>query len=107
MRPARQAFTDRGPLTPAPERDAPGDGNRIRPSVPEGKNNMADDLGSDGPDEILVCVWCGSGVLSTEVRRGKQPVCSKCVRLLLDANLSDEEIFGGKETHGGDDPRED
>ena len=64
---------------------------------------MADEPGSVGLDEIQVCVWCGSGVLSSEVRRGKQPVCSKCVRLLLDANLSDEEIFGGKKTPGDDD----
>ena len=68
---------------------------------------MADEPGSVGPDEILVCVWCGGGVPTSEVRRGRQPVCSKCVRLLLDANLSDEEIFGGEETSGDDDARED
>ena len=68
---------------------------------------MADDPGSHGPDVILVCVWCGGGVPSSEVRRGRQPVCSKCVRLLLDASLSDEEIFGGEKTHGNDDARED
>ena len=68
---------------------------------------MADEPDSGGPDGMLVCVWCGGGVPSSEVRRGRQPVCSKCVRLLLDANLSDEEIFGGEETHGGDDSRED
>jgi hypothetical protein len=68
---------------------------------------MAEDSGSDRPDVILVCVWCGRGVPTPEVRRGKQPVCSKCVRLLLDANLSDEEIFGGEETPGDDDARED
>ena len=64
---------------------------------------MADEPVSDGPDGMLVCVWCGGGVPSSEVRRGRQPVCSKCVRLLLDANLSDKEIFGNEKTPGGDD----
>ena len=68
---------------------------------------MADDPGSHGPDVILVCVWCGGGILSSEVRQGKQPVCSKCVRLLLDANLSDEEIFGEATSGDDDDANED
>jgi hypothetical protein len=57
---------------------------------------MPKDSRSDGPEEVLVCVWCGAGVLPYEVQQGKHPVCAKCVRLLLDAGLSDEEIYGSE-----------
>jgi hypothetical protein len=46
------------------------------------------------PDEEPRCSWCNAGLRKDEVESKRQPVCERCVRMLLDAGLSDEEIFG-------------
>lgn len=45
------------------------------------------------PEEGPVCSWCGRRLIYREAERGSAPVCGKCLVLLRDAGLSDEEIF--------------
>jgi len=41
---------------------------------------------------VTLCVWCGIPLGSANIVR--QSVCVRCYELLINADLSDEEIFG-------------
>jgi hypothetical protein len=43
----------------------------------------------------LRCSWCGAQFRNDETDNNGQPVCRRCVRLLMDAGLADEAIFDG------------
>jgi hypothetical protein len=42
------------------------------------------------------CLWCNALLSDDEARHARRPVCDKCVRLLMGAEVSDEEIFGAR-----------
>jgi hypothetical protein len=56
---------------------------------------MEDDSRPGEAEEGQRCSWCGVKLREDEVREGVRQVCRRCVRRLMDAGLSDEEIFGG------------
>jgi hypothetical protein len=56
---------------------------------------MNDDKGPGKTEEGLCCTWCGNPLRGQVTGKAQKPVCPKCVRLLTDAGLTDEEIFGG------------
>ena len=63
---------------------------------------MRDDAKSGRPDDLQVCSWCGRR--PAPVTEERSPVCGRCVRLLMDAGLTHEEIFGppGARPAGGE-----
>ncbi len=46
-------------------------------------------------EDAQLCAWCGIPLGSANLVR--QSVCVRCYKLLMNANLSDEEIFGTKD----------
>jgi hypothetical protein len=67
----------------------------ITEGTPPKSTNMIDDSGPGKTEEGLRCTWCGAPLQGQEMGNAKRPVCLKCVRLLTDAGLTDDEIFGG------------
>ncbi|PYS80181.1 MAG: hypothetical protein DMF66_00230 [Acidobacteria bacterium] len=55
---------------------------------------MEEDSRPGTAEEGPRCMWCGMLLRDEEARRARRPVCDKCVRLLMSAGVSDEEIFG-------------
>lgn len=47
-------------------------------------------------EKVVLCVWCGIPLGSANHVR--ESVCIRCFKLLMGANLSDEEIFSSKDT---------
>jgi hypothetical protein len=56
---------------------------------------MDDDSVPGAVEECVRCSWCGDPLRGYETGNTERPVCQKCVRLLTDAGLTDDEIFGG------------
>ena len=54
---------------------------------------MEVDADSDALRSAPVCSWCGHSLTSHECERPGR-VCDRCARLLRDAGLSDDEIYG-------------
>ncbi len=63
---------------------------------------MGEDKSPGGAGEGRRCLWCNAPLSDGEARRARRPVCDRCVRLLMGAEVSDEEIFAAP--HG--DPEE-
>lgn len=55
---------------------------------------MKDDSRPGKSGEAPLCSWCGAQLRNDEADNTRQPLCRRCVRLLMSAGLSDEEIFG-------------
>ena len=55
---------------------------------------MDEDSRPGTAEEGQRCLWCSALLSDDEARRARRPVCDKCVRLLMGAEVSDEEIFG-------------
>jgi hypothetical protein len=66
---------------------------------------MDEDNGHGTAEEWRRCVWCNALLSDDEARRARRPVCDKCVRLLMGAEVSDEEIFGARAGDPGEPSR--
>lgn len=55
---------------------------------------MEDDSRPGQSEEGPRCSWCGALLRGDEADNNGQPVCRRCVRLLMEAGVTDEEIFG-------------
>ena len=57
------------------------------------RDNVETDADSDTLRSAPVCSWCGRPLAPHECER-RGHVCDRCARLLREASLSDEEIYG-------------
>jgi hypothetical protein len=55
---------------------------------------------SSGLGSHTACEWCKKTLTHEEARVGRR-VCQKCVRMLQDAGISEEEIFDSAESKSG------
>ena len=55
-----------------------------------------DEGSSPAAEERRRCLWCNASLSDDEARHARRPVCDKCVRLLMGAEVTDEEIFGAR-----------
>lgn len=52
-----------------------------------------DDADSDRSDSGLLCSWCGKSFSPESTDQAEVFVCPQCVRLLIGAGFSHEEIY--------------
>ena len=55
---------------------------------------MSEETDSYQLDSGLICSWCGRSFSPESTGQAGAVVCSRCVRRLKDAGISDQEIYG-------------
>jgi hypothetical protein len=57
---------------------------------------MFEPINSSGVGSDAACQWCGMALT-----QGEKCVCQRCLRMLRDAGIPEEEIFGSAESYSG------
>jgi hypothetical protein len=57
---------------------------------------MFEPISPSGVGSEAACYWCGNALTQGEGR-----VCQRCMRMLRDAGIPEEEIFGSAENYSG------
>ena len=61
---------------------------------------MFEPINSSGLGTDTLCRWCDRALTPYEARVSGR-VCQRCVRMLRDAGITEEEIFGSAECYSG------
>jgi hypothetical protein len=61
---------------------------------------MFEPINSSGLGTEIACRWCDKTLTQAEVRVSGH-VCKRCVRMLLDAGVTEEEILDSAESYSG------
>jgi hypothetical protein len=60
------------------------------------RREMFEPINSSGMGSDAACQWCGRALT-----QGDRRVCQRCLRMLRDAGIPEEEIFGSAESYSG------
>jgi hypothetical protein len=61
---------------------------------------MFEPINSNGFSTDASCRWCDKALTRDEAQ-DTAGVCERCLQMLLDAGITDEEIFGGAKRYSG------